>query len=392
MTNTHLHIGAGEEKKAVKAVDTQPKGTIERINAWLLMHSKVKIKQKVIFYRLLSTMVMAGLSLIRALIILEEETEQPKLKYVIGMIHKRIEGGESLSAALLEYPDVFTPQEIGMIKSGEVSGRLSQILLQLADEIEKTATVRAKIKGAMMYPIFIILVIMTAGIVVMVMVIPKIAELFETANVELPLLTQILINTSDFFVATTIGIPNWIYMILALIAAYFSIRIFRSTEKGAFMWDKMLLAIPIFGSLIQKVALTNFCRGLSSLTSSGISIVKALQIVADSVGNNVYKKRIHLVSEDVKKGITIADNLRGEKKLFPTMVVSMLGIGEKTAQLHTVAGKIAKFYEDEVDNMVSNLSKLMEPFIIVVIGAGVGLLVAAVMIPIMKIAEVASQG
>lgn len=369
-----------------------PGSLFDRINMWLILHSKVNIKDKVIFYRLLATMIHSGISLVKALKILQEQMSQPKIQYILKEIVYRVEGGQSFSTALASHEDVFGEQEIGMIKSGEISGTLSQILLQIADQIDKSAKVRSKIRGAMMYPIFVLFVMLAVAIVVMIFVIPKLSDLFASANVELPILTKILIGTSNAMIAYTLGIPNWVLGIVLIILAIAGIQFFRSTYNGKYLWDRMLLMIPVFGGLVQKVALAQFCRGLSTLTSSGISIVRALQIVSGSIGNEVYRRRILLVADDVKKGITIGDNLRGEKKLFPTMVVSMISVAEKTARIHEITEKIADFYESEVDTMSENLSKLMEPFIILIIGGGVAMLVAAVMLPIMQIADVASQG
>lgn len=390
---TQLHIGAKEQEyEKQMVIEEEPSGLYASLNNWVIMHQGVNVKEKVVFYRLLATMVNAGIGLVKTLHILEEQTEHQKLKRVIRIIVRSIESGDSFSSSLMRFPDVFTEQEIGMIRSGEVSGKLSDILLELATAIEKRASIRSKIRNAMLYPAFIILVMIAATVTVMTLVIPKLAELFASAKVELPTLTKWLIVISDFFVSSTAGIPNWIFIILAIVAVVIFIQLLKKTHAGKYAWDSMLLRIPIFGKLFKKVALANFCRSLSALITSGVSIVKSLQIVADSIGNEVYKQRVDLIVDDVKKGITIADNLQGERRLFPVMVVSMIGIGEKTAQLDMVTGKIAEFYEEEVNNLVANLSKLMEPLIIVVIGIGVGLLVGAVMIPVMRIAEVASQG
>ena len=391
MSPTKLHIDAEKEAKKQKK-EIANNGFMQKLNMWVIMHSKVKAKEMAVFFRLLATMINAGLHIVKSLEILIEQIENPKLKKITEEILHRIEKGENFSKALADYPDLFTEAQTGMIYAGEQSGQLNKVLLQLADQIEKSASLSGKIKGAMIYPAVILVVLLAVGILVMVLVIPKITELFESAEVQLPFLTRVLIGMSDFLIGSTFGIPHWGLVILGLVLFVALLNMWKKTDQGKLIWDKMMLKLPVFGKMNQKVALAKFCRGLSSMTTSGISIIKSLKIVSDTVGNEVYKRRIYLIAFDVKKGITIADNIQEDKKLFPAMVVSMIGVGEKTAQLDKVCAKVAEFYEDEVDSMVANLSKLMEPIIIVVIGTAAGLMVAAVMLPIMQIAEVASQG
>ncbi len=392
---TSIHIGKDEYKK-IKLGETQAAqiegGVFARINEWVIEKSPVKMKEKVTFFRLLATMINAGVSLVKSLSILQEQTEDLKMKRICEKLISRIEVGQTLSQGLELYPDIFLGAEIGMIRSGEASGRLNQVLLTLADQTEKNAKIKGKIKGAMMYPMAIVFVIVAVFTAVSVLVIPKMKTSFEEVGAELPKSTQVMIGISDFLMGKTFGIPNPAIVIACIILFNILLSAWKKTHSGKFYWDKFLLAVPIFGNLRRKLILAQFARSLSTLTQSGISIVKALRITSEVVGNEVYRRRILLIAEDVKQGITIGENLQGNRKMFPVMLVSMISVGEQTAQLDNVTGKVAEFYEDEVETMVKTLSSLMEPFIIILIGVVVGFMVTAIMSPIMKMSELATEG
>ena len=386
----NIHISRETETQKTKVVG-QEKTFQEKIDDFLIEHQSVKTKELVVFFRLLATMLNAGVSLVKSLKVLAEQTTNKKMQKVILKLVVDIENGQNLSDSMAEFPNVFDTAQIGMIHSGEASGKLNKILLQLADQFERSSAIKSKIKNAMIYPAAIISFVMIAGLVMMYMVVPQLTAVFRDANVELPALTKVIVFISDFLKGQTMGIPNILLVILAIITFILGFFKWKNTLSGRILWQKFVLKLPLFGNLTRKAILAQFCQGLSSLNSSGISIVKSLQIVADIVGNEVYRRRILLISEDVKKGISIAENLKDDTKLFPTMVASMIQVGEQTAQLDVVTEKIAKFYQEEVDDMVKNLSSLLEPFIIVIIGIGVGLLVAGIMKPIMMMSEVASQ-
>ena len=386
----NIHISRETETQKTKVVG-QEKTFQEKIDDFLIEHQSVKTKELVVFFRLLATMLNAGVSLVKSLKVLAEQTTNKKMQKVILKLVVDIENGQNLSDSMAEFPNVFDTAQIGMIHSGEASGKLNKILLQLADQFERSSAIKSKIKNAMIYPAAIISFVMIAGLVMMYMVVPQLTAVFRDANVELPALTKVIVFISDFLKGQTMGIPNILLVILAIITFILGFFKWKNTHSGRILWQKFVLKLPLFGNLTRKAILAQFCQGLSSLNSSGISIVKSLQIVADIVGNEVYRRRILLISEDVKKGISIAENLKDDTKLFPTMVASMIQVGEQTAQLDVVTEKIAKFYQEEVDDMVKNLSSLLEPFIIVIIGIGVGLLVAGIMKPIMMMSEVASQ-
>lgn len=390
-TEMEFNIGATERVQASVDPLHSDKPLFEKINDWVIEHSPVSTKEKVVFYRLLATMINAGVTLNKAIHILHDQTKDAKMQRVCSDIATQLEKGASLSEALKIYPSVFAESEIGMISSGEASGKLNEVLIDLAQRVENSSKIKGKIQGAMMYPMAIIVVLFIVVILVLTMVIPKLKDTFEKGGAELPPTTQLLITMSNSFMGQTFGIPNialWFVGIVVFFVLFFA---WKKTDEGKYYWDYFTLLIPVFGNLKRKVILAQFCRSLSSLSKSGVSIVRTLKIVSDVVGNEVYRRRILLIAEDVKQGIPIADNIKENVSMFPVMLTSMISVGEQTAELDHVSEKIAEFYEDEVETMVKGLTSMMEPIIILVIGSVVGFIVVAIMQPIMSISEVASN-
>jgi type IV pilus assembly protein PilC len=394
-----IFIGADslkEKKQKSSELDSgqRNRGPIEEINRWLASQGSLKLKDKVTFYRLFATMINSGISVIKSLSILKDQIESPKLQIIIENLVDRIEKGDTLSRALSLYPKEFLDAEVGMIHAGEESGKLNTALVNLADQTEKSSSLTKKLKGAMIYPAVVFLMLIGALFAVMTFVIPQIKDMFESFGAELPLPTQMLITMSDFMTAHggPLGLLNALNVIILIVAFIVGVMYFKTTPMGRPLWDGFLLRIPIFGILNQKVALAKMCRGIATLTSSGIPIIKALSICADMIGNELYKKRVLRVSEDVKIGISIADNMRGDSRFFPNMLVSMIGVGEQTAQLDKITMKIAEFYEEEVADMVKNITALLEPIIIVAVGLSVGGLVVAIMLPILSLSDLAGGG
>ena len=394
-----IHIGAKTETTAPKAAEkpkmeikaVRPKNLMDQVNAYLAKLSKVKTADKVSFFRLLATMINAGISIVKALNILADQTTNPRMREITLELAGKIETGKSFSEAMLDYPKIFTEAQVGMVESGEASGRLNQTLLQIATETEKSAALISKVKGAMIYPVVVIIIMLGAGFAVMTFVMPKIKEMFENLGGELPPMTVALINASDFLVGSTAGLPNalWVLVVIAGLVAVF--MWWKRTKVGAYLWAEAVFHIPVFGKLSKKIALARFCRGLSTMISSGISIIKALRITAASIGNPVYERRVNQIADDVKQGITMAENMKDDEKHFPSMVVGMIGVAEQTAQIDSITAKMADFYEDEVSDMVKGLSSLLEPIIIVVLGGAVAFLVISVMMPILSASDLASS-
>jgi type IV pilus assembly protein PilC len=322
--------------------------------------------------------------LAKALRVLGEQTENARLQRVILEMSASVESGKNLSSSMSAFADVFNEGITGVVRAGEISGRLNTVLGHLADQLEKSQNIRGKLKGAMTYPAVIFFVLAGVMFLAMTMIVPKITEIFKGASVELPLATQILIVLSDFLV------NQWWVLFLGIIIFTVTFIAWKKTPNGSYMWDKITLRLPVFGLIKRKACLANFARTLSMMISSGVPMVKGLQLNAEAVGSETYKEKILMSAEDVKQGIPIAQTLEAQKKYFPPIVVHMIAVGEQTAQLDKIAVKIAEFYDMEVDDMAKNISALLEPIVIVVIGISVGGLVAAIMQPIMKLSEVAS--
>ena len=354
----------------------------EKINLYMIEHSSVKVKEKATFFHLLSVMINAGIPMIRALrSLVSQMADNPKMAMIMEKIAEDVESGTSLSESFLIHDDVFNEQEIGMVQSGEASGQLTNVLENLASDAEKAHDIKSKIKNAMLYPIVIVLLLIAVVAAMMIFVIPMLKTLFESGGQELPLVTKIVVGISD-------AMFDYKYLIVAgtLGLIMFGIM-FGKTDTGKYTYDRIKISIPIFGPLFKKAYLSRFARAMSNLLDSNISVIKALEITAHSIGNEVYTRRLLLSVEDIRQGIPMAESLT-ESPLFPPMMVSMIEVGEQTAQIPEITGKIAEFYEREVDNSVAGISKIIEPVILIVIGGTVAVVVAAIMIPIVRISNV----
>ena len=360
------------------------------LNNYFAAHSKVKGRDKAVVFRLLSVMINAGLSIVKAIKILSKQSDSPRLKLVLTDVAEKVESGISFSEALSFHDDIFGEAEIGIVKAGEASGQLNKTLVSLAEETEKAASLSKKIRSAMIYPIVVITILIAAVILVMVMVVPGLKDLFSGTGTELPLATKILVGTSDWFVASDFLIPNWLLFVLLIAGSVIFVSHWKKTPSGHFLWDKIMLHLPVFGTLVRKSALASFSRQLALLSNSGVSIVRSLEIASKAIGNEVYHRRLTDVKADVERGISINKSIESDP-LFPELMVGMIAVGEQTAQLGAVTEKVAAFYDEEVDTFVKNLSTIMEPIIMVVIGALVGGLVMAIIQPIMGLTDVASS-
>ena len=367
---------------AKKAKEAPSQNIFKRLDNAVRSLGKPEAKDKATFFRLMAVMVNAGVPLIKSLETIAEQTVNYKLRTAAFEIAKDIENGGNLSAAMMRYPEIFEEAEIGMIKSGEASGQLNVILKQLASEVEKSASIKRKVKGAMMYPLFIVIVMVVVVAGMMILVVPKISQIFMEGGKQLPALTKFVIAVSGFMST------QWAWIFGGIAGIIFAVMGAYKTEQGKYTIDWILLHLPVFGKMLQMSILARFSRSLGNLLNSGIPIIQSLNINAKGLGNAVYRQRVELAAEDVSHGIGLAESLRDLSE-FPTMMVQMISVGEQTAQLDTITQKIAEYYEDEVDTVVAGLSKALEPIIIVVLGAVVGVIITAIMLPIIQLADVA---
>jgi type IV pilus assembly protein PilC len=339
---------------------------------------KVKSKDLAVFSRQFATMINSGLSLLRALNILAEQTENSALAAAVAEVRNDIEKGSSLSAALSKHPKVFKRLYVAMIRAGEIGGVLDSVLLRLAENLEKEVALKQKIKSAMTYPtvVFCMVLMILAGM--LIFVVPTFKNLYKDLGGSLPLPTRVLIGISD-------GAKKFWYVVAALIiGSGIGIRRWVETDKGRGTWDAMKLKMPIFGQLVHKTALSRFSRTLSVLMKSGVPILQSLEIVKDTVNNTVVSRAVEDVSSAVKEGESIARPLE-RHDVFPPMVVQMIAVGEETGALDTMLGKISDFYDQEVEATVDALTSLIEPVLIAVMGVAVGGMVVSLYMPMFNI-------
>lgn len=356
---------------------------INKANAFLVKNSTIKTQDKSTFFHLLSVMVASGIPMVKSLKSLVMQSEESlKLKLVLESIVEAVESGESLSEAMQMHRDVFNEQEIGMIESGEASGQLAGVLENLAKDTQKAYEIKSKVKSALMYPSVLFGLLIAVVAAMMIFVVPKLSQLFASMGEDLPAITKAVVAISNFFVNQTTAI-----LLIVLVGALFII-FFKKTDIGRLFFDKVKITMPVFGPLFKKAYLSRFARSLSNLLDSNVSIIRTMEITANSIGNEVYRRRIMLAIEDIKQGIPLAENL-SESPLFPPMLVSMIQVGEETAQMDTITAQVAEFYENEVDTAVAGISKIIEPIVLIAIGLTVGAIVAAIMLPIMKLSNLA---
>ncbi|MCP3974868.1 MAG: type II secretion system F family protein [bacterium] len=346
---------------------------------------RVKGKEIVIFSRQFATMVNAGLSLIRALTVLEEQTESVALREVLGKVRTDVERGTSLSAAMDRHPKVFSDIYVSMIRAGEIGGVLDETLLRLADILEAQLSLRSKVRSAMAYPAVIGFLIVSVTTAMIVFVVPVFKNLYAElgGGASLPFPTQILIGLSDLITGFW-----WLLILLGGLTIWGSRRWVR-TDAGRLTWDTVKLKFPVFGKLAHKTALSRFSRTLAVLSRTGVPILQAIDIVADTSGNRLVAAALDEVKESVRAGESLAAPL-SRHKVFPPMVVQMMTVGEETGELDHMLAKVADFYESEVEDTVSALTSLIEPLLIVVMGVTVGGILIALYLPIFNIAGLVS--
>ncbi len=347
---------------------------------------RVKLADLSVFCRQFSTMIDAGVSLVRALDVLGEQTQNPRLRRMIIDIQQEVESGQTLSKAMLKYPKTFTNIFIGLIKAGEVGGVLEEALQRLSGFLESDMALRRKVKAALTYPS--IVVVVAVGIVVglCTFIVPKFVELFKDLGVkELPWMTQILVDFSDFLKS------KWYIGIIILVVTFVAVKYFGTTRIGRRVIDRIKLKVPVFGKLHHKIALARFSRTLGTLLVSGVPILQALETVAGTVGNGIIADAVMQARARIREGDRINDPLE-KSRMFPPMVVHMISIGEESGALDNMLAKIAEFYEQEVDATLQSLTAAIEPVLIVFLGVCVGFIVIAMFMPLISVIEKLSSG
>ena len=339
---------------------------------------KVKLKDVAVFSRQFATMINSGLSLIRALAILTEQTENPELAKVAGEVRLDVERGSSLSASLARHPKVFNHLYIAMVKSGEAGGVLDAVLLRLADTIEKQVELRRKVKSAMTYPVVVLVICSVIATAMLLLIVPQFKAIYADLGGTLPLPTRILISVSDLL-KTFFPI-----FILLGVGGFFLFRRWARSEQGKPKWDAFKLRMPVAGGLTRKAALARFSRTLSALTRSGVGILEALDIVAETAGNEVVATAVRDTQSAVKRGDTLSRPLE-QHEVFPPMVVQMIAVGEETGALDEMLDKIADFYDQEVSATVDALTSLIEPMLICLMGVIVGGMIISLYLPMFNI-------
>ena len=363
-------------KKGLIVISIKSKGvpSIKFLDKFL---NRVSFTELVIITRQLATMISSGLVLSEAIDILEVQQTNKILKKALEEISQDIKGGLTLAQALGKYPDIFPKLYINLVKSGEASGKLDQVLLQMADGLEKEREFKAKIKGAMIYPAVVLGMMLVVVTIMMVFVIPKLMALYEQSTIELPLPTKILIFVSNAF------INFWWLGLILIIAASISLNRWNKTAEGNFFLGKLILRLPIVGKIVTNVTLTNFNRTFGLLTSAGIPLLESIGIVSDLTDNPIFKKTLKDAYAGVEKGLPFSSvrTVSG----FPRIVGQMIRVGEETGKVDEIFLKLADYFESESDHLIKNLTVAIEPLVLVILGVGVAFLVISIILPIYKL-------
>lgn len=339
---------------------------------------RVSSKEVAIFAQMFSVMIGSGVPLVRCLSILQAQIENPAFAKIIGQIRADVEGGSTFSAALNKHPNCFDNLFVNLVKAGEAGGILDKILERLAGYLEKAEDLKSKVKGAMTYPVVVVSIAVLVVVALVMFVLPQFKSIFQSMNVELPMMTQMLLATSDIMQA------YWFVIIPGMALVPMCVAHFFRTTQGQRVWDTNILRVPAIGMMMRKVAVARFTRTLGTMISSGVPILQSLEVTAATAGNVVIKEAVDKTRMSIREGESIADPLR-TSAVFPPMVVQMISVGEETGELDKMLMKIAEFYDSEVDNAVKGLTSVIEPIVIVFMGVVIGGIVLAVFMPMLKL-------
>ncbi len=348
-----------------------------------LSKKKIKTKDLVIFTRQLSTMINAGVPLVRSLATMQSQTSNQTFEDILKEVSKDVESGAPFADALAKHPKAFNSIYVNMVRAGESGGILDDILKRLAIQQEKEASIKKKVKSASTYPVVLIVITTIAFFALMIFVIPKIGGIIKDLageDAELPGITQVMLSISDFIV------HNVLIVVAVIASGIYGFKRFIHSKKGRRKWHAFLLKVPVIKTIIAKVAIARFSRTFASLMSSGVSVIESLEVTRKAIGNEIIEDIIHDAAEQVKTGRQLSEPI-SESKLFPPIVSQMLAIGEETGQTDTILIKVADFYEEEVDAVIDSISSIIEPVMIVFLGTMVGLIAYSVMGPIAGLSQ-----
>ncbi|MBI3305336.1 type II secretion system F family protein [Candidatus Parcubacteria bacterium] len=364
--------------KVVAGVDPTldaPKRSTKPAVSWLYRLQRVKLIDKVMLARHLGVMVGAGLSLNRALNILALQTTNPVLRWALGDVAEAVNRGETLADALGKHPKLFNDLFVNMVRVGETAGSLEEVLKLIARQLQKDYDLSSRVRGAMVYPAVILAVMFIVGGVMMVVVVPKLVEVFQDLKVDLPITTRIIIGLSSFLQR------YWYIVLTGLVASIVALRWYRRSIAGKRFLDRLWMTLPVIGGMVRKVNVARFARTFGSLVESGVSVVQALNIVSNTLTNHYYRQSLAAAAEAVVKGRPVSEALGHEQSLYPPLVTQMLSVGEETGATTEILHRLALFYEAEVTRTAKNLSTVIEPALMVVIGAAVGLFAISMIQP-----------
>lgn len=378
--NRQGQIEAADEKEAARLLRSDGLlvtdiGASKTLGFIHLFSGKVPLTERIIFTRQLAVMMKSGLPLVQAISALQEQTENKNLARILGKVNQDVKGGTALSKSLAKYPAVFPPIYTNVVKSGEKSGKMEEVLNNMADQLEKDADLIARVRSAMIYPAVVLVALLGVIFLIVFFIMPQLKSVFADLGGNLPLTTVILLGASDILRRYIL------FFIIGFIAAIILVKRWVATSTGRRSWDTAKMRIPVFGPLAKKIYMARFSRTLSMLIAAGLPMLDAIETVKGVINNVIYQQSFDTISKSVENGIPLSKAL-GHDKNFSPMVVHLVTIGEQSGNLDYVLGEIAKFYDKEVENTTRNLSSLIEPMLMVIMGIGVGFVVASVLSPI----------
>jgi len=345
------------------------------LSKYLPFLNKLGASDVILFTRQISSMLTSGLTLMRGLQIYKDQLQNQQMIEIVSGIIADIEEGKSLSFAVAKYPQVFSPIYISLIKAGESSGLLDKVLLRLANNMEKQAKLRSTVKGALLYPAIVIILMIFVIFIMMIFVIPQLSTLYTSLNVPLPLPTRVVVGLSSF-----LG-TFWPLILVLIIGVTYFFRRWKKTVEGQLIIDDFILKVPVFGKLIRQTILSEFSRTFGLLVGTGTLVVESLIQTADTTGNIHFKNAIKGVAKQVEKGVSVGDSMSAYS-LFPPILIQLIKVGEQTGKIDETLGKASEYFEDEVNQQVRTLTTAMEPFIMIVLGVGVAFLIISIITPI----------